>query len=134
MVELNLDEIERDAREADGTTWALRPAAETVKGREVGPWFIDAGGDAVGLFYRLDDARRAVATREEMLALVAEVRHLREALAHQNVRVDAPIPQTQSAVPVPTPPSDPDAINPFLAARAATRARKRAAPAPTDDE
>jgi hypothetical protein len=133
MVELNLDEIERDAREAEGTTWTVRPAAETVKGREVGPWFIDSGSESVGLFYRLEDARRAVATREEMLALVAEVRHLREALTHQSVRVETPIPPTQSAVPVPTPPSDPDAINPFLAARAATRARKRATPTPDDE-
>jgi hypothetical protein len=132
MVELNLDEIERDALEAEGVTWAVRPAAETVKGREVGPWFVDAEGESVGLFYRQDDARRAVATREEMLALVAEVRRLRGALA--NARIETPLPPSASSVPVPLPASDPDAINPFLAARAATRARKRTTATPADDE
>jgi hypothetical protein len=132
MVELNLDEIERDAREGEGVTWAVRAAAETVKGREVGPWFVDADGESIGLFYRHDDARRAVATREEILALVAEVRRLRSALG--NARVETPLPSSASSVPVPVPAGDPEAINPFLAARAATRARKRATPSPADDE
>lgn len=133
MAELNLDEIERDAREAEGHTWVLRAAAETVKGREVGPWFIDADGQPVGLFYRIEDARRAVATREEMLDLIAEVRRLRAQL--DDAVVDLPLPQSKSEVPVPTPSGDPDAINPFLAARAATRSRKRATAArPPEDE
>jgi hypothetical protein len=122
MAELNLDEIERDAREGDGVAWTLRPAGETVKGREVGPWFVDTeDGESVGLFYRRDDALRAVATREEILALIAEVRRLRASSAPSAPEPVAPVAPALSVAA-----TDPDAINPFLAARAATRARKRA--------